>query len=302
MVAATKTKTTKKVVSTGDSTGPVVIIQSHGNQHGRRIAAPDKIIADFTPKSTFEMVPTDKLMIDPNYQRNLDRTRVTTIAHNWDQGKAGVLVVNQRANGNFYVIDGQHRHAAIQRIDNTPEYIFAEVFRGLTPEQEARKFYELDTQRSNLTSGQGFNALANANDPQALEIISVAEALGLTVDYNRGAVPNNLRAYKTLTDIHRRRGALGLTRILKIVSKAWPGNKNMASSQMLFGLEVFFEKYGEKVDEKHLIQVLATTDPTLVYASAHAYNTTISSKIDKAVAMVMFGLYNKNLRKNRLED
>lgn len=259
------------------------------------------IQGDFTPKSTFEWVPTDRLLVDVLYQRNLEKSRVSVMANNWNQSLAGVIMVNLRDNGNYYVMDGQHRHAALQLMENTPEKVWCEVFRGLTPEQEAKHFADQEKRR-NLTTGARFKARVASKDITALEIVEAVTDAGLTVNYMAGPIPGNLRAYGTLTEIHRRRGKHGLARILKTVAGAWPHSEYQGSRPILNGLETFFAKYGDKVNDERLISTLSLTEPHIIVAQAHSITATLSSQISPAITSIIRSLYNKSLRKNRLPE
>lgn len=266
----------------------------------KRRAQPDKIYADFSDKSSFRWVPTDAIYVDRVYQRTLDKGRTTKMAHKWNQNLAGAMVVSKRSNGHFYVVDGQHRHAAIQAMENPPEFVYCQVFEGLTVEEEALLFHDLDTLRRSLTSGQAFTALMAAKDPAALGITRAAEANGLTVDYNRGAVAGNLRAFKTLQLIYHRSGEEMLTRILRVVSQAWPTDPHAGASTVLKGLETFLKRY-PTANHRLLVESLGRTTPGQIDAQARAINGSLmSSAIDKAVSNVILANYNKGKRTGRL--
>lgn len=253
------------------------------------------ITADHQRHSTFEWVPTDKLLIDRSYQRTTDKSRVSVIAHSWNPDLSGVFVVSQRDNGAFYVIDGQHRHAAIQLMSNPPEMVFAEVHRGLTVAQEARLFYELDTKRAGLTTGAEFTALVTAKDPIALGIVRAADEVGMTVDYAKGSAPGNLRAFRTLMEMYKRISHTDFVRVLRVVNNAWPTDPHSGAARVLEGIEVFFQKYPE-ANEKRLTRALSMSNPALIENNARVLKGTLSSAIRVAVAMVIHGLYNKGLK------
>lgn len=256
----------------------------------------DKITATFEPVNyKFSWVPTDALMVD-KYQRKLQKPKIIRMAHNWDQNKLGLFVVNHRtASGQYFVIDGQHRHAAMQLIEDYPTHVYCQVFDNLTYEQEARMFHDLDTQRDNLTPGARFTALLEAKDAIALGIKEVAEETGYNVTYSDSPAVNNLRAYKTLQDIYRRVGPRGLTRILVTTRIAWPNKSEATSEPMLRGLELFFSRF-PNVDDRRLIKVLSATSPMYVIGTARRIQEDLSSVIYTAMAQTIRGIYNKGLR------
>jgi len=259
------------------------------------------IFASFESKSEYRFVPLDKLEIDHAYQRGRDDSRISKMAHAWNQDLCGVIIVNQRANGSLYVIDGQQRVAAMRLTKNSPARVLAQLFTGLTIEQEAELFKDLDTQRLGLTTGSVFAALVVARDPAALEIQDAAHKAGLTLDPKRGDAPNNLRAFGAIMGIHRRSGKDMLARIFKIVSAAWPENRYWGAGNVLKGLEVFLTKYPD-INDRHLIEALARTTPRDIENKARTLSEALSSALSRWVGRVIFGLYNLGLKKNRLPD
>jgi len=262
---------------------------------------PDTIYGNFRTHSTIEPVRISDLKIDHIYQRNPDRERMSIMAHNWDQDKVGVIVVNHRDDGTYYVIDGQQRVGAISRIVNRPETMLAQVFTGLTGEQEAELFYELDTQRKSLTRGALFQALVAAKDQSAMEIVEAATAAGLTAEYHRGNVLNNLRSFGALMDVHRRVGKDDLAKILRIIAKAWPDAKHSGSGSVILGLEKFFQRY-PKASESHLIEALSRTTQRQIDNNARALNSAMSGALGQWTARVILSLYNRGMKTNRLAN
>lgn len=258
------------------------------------------IVGDFSARYSYGFVPTEELLVDRTYQRELESKRVTYMARNWDQDLAGELVVSLRDNGKFYVIDGQHRHGSVQLMSNPPSQMFCRIYTGLTVADEARLFRDLDTKRRGLTTGAAFKAALAAGEQFAVDISAAAAAAGMTAEYGRKA-PGNIRAFKTVADIHRRRGSEFLTRVLSIVNKAWPDNQNAANSSVLYGLEVLLVKF-PFADDARLTQILRERDPAWVETQGRIMNGTLSSAIASAVAFVIYQLYNKGMRSRKLPD
>jgi len=261
----------------------------------------DRIIANFKRRYTYRWLPFDQLKIDRSYQRRLQPRRSSSMAHNWNTDKENALVVNRRVNGTYFIVDGQHTYEALSAIENHPPRVYCKVFTGLTLEEEAQLFHDLDNERENLTPGASFKALVVAKDPAALEITRVAESVGLTVNYDRGPVPGNVRAFKSLQDIYRRGGSKGLERILRICHSAWPNNNDSTSSTLMRGLEIFLNQYGNKMDEHRLIETLSKHQPGAVVNMARNIDATLSSTIYPATAMAIKVIYNKKLTRNRLD-
>jgi hypothetical protein len=121
----------------------------------------------------------DILKIHPAYQRDLITKKVKEITANWSWVAAGVIVIGER-NGEFWVIDGQHRVQAAKRrsdITNLP----CIVFQTENIKQEAVGFLDLNTGRKPVTSLGKFKALIAAGDDSACIVNKTLLSLGVTI-------------------------------------------------------------------------------------------------------------------------
>lgn len=85
----------------------------------------------------FAVVALDELHIDKSYQRSL-QNHVKIIARDWNPTKCDPLKINFRADGLFYVWDGQHRLEAARL--RGIKYLLCDIVVGLTQSQEAELF------------------------------------------------------------------------------------------------------------------------------------------------------------------
>jgi hypothetical protein len=268
----------------------------------KRRGQADKITANFSKRSTFKWVPFNLLRVDFSYQRKIQAKKVVTYAHTWDQELLGTLVVSHRKDGFYYIIDGAHRFVALSLIENHPNRMWCEAFEGLTYEEECVKFHNLDNYRDNLTPGASFRALAQGKVPIAVEITAAVNKAGMTVDYSRGPVAGNVRAYKTLQSIYKRSGSNALTKILRVCHGAWPTHTDAANAAMMLGLEIFLDKYEDQITEKALIETLSKYDPAFIVNQGRSIKGTMSSSIYSSVAMAIRSLYNKKRTTKRLPE
>lgn len=276
-------------------------IQSRKPRIIKRRQQRDHITANFKRSSVYRWIPFENLRIDHTYQRRLQSKKIITMAHRWNPDRAGTLVVNKRSDGFYYIVDGQHRFGALQLIDNRPPRVFCEVYDGLTVEQEARLFHDLDSARDNLTRGASFKALVAAKDPSAIAIVAAAARAGMTVDYERGPVVGNVRAYKTLQDIYRRTDDKTLERILRICNLSWPTSTHAAPEPIMRALEILLVKY-PKINDKRLIEVLSRQTPDHVVMLGRQINGTLSSAMYPSVAIVIRNMYNNRMGVTRRLD
>lgn len=144
----------------------------------------------------------DQIFADPAYQRPLDLPRVRKMAAAYDPTLLGVVDVSDRGPAHsprYAVINGQHRRALVLRADpdGLATHLVCNVHRGLTVEQEAALFYDIDRTTRRLSTWDRWNARRAAGDPMIAEIAAVCEQFDL-----RGL----RRAGRRLHRLHRRPG------------------------------------------------------------------------------------------------
>lgn len=268
-----------------------------------RQGKPDRIIANFTRRSHYGWLRYDQLKVDHRYQRSLVIKKAIKMAHTWNPDLDPPWVVNHRLNGGYWIIDAQHRFMALSLIENRPIKVYCQIFEGLTLEEEARYFNNLDNLRDNLTAGASFTSAVVANDdPIVIGINKAAENAGVFVDYRRGPEAGNVRAYKTLQKIYTRKGQDQLTQILRICYRAWPDHRDFANASMMLGLEIFLDKYTNQFSERILIESLSKIDPQYIINQGRVANGSLSSTIYTSVARIIRNVYNKKRTTNRLPE
>lgn len=134
---------------------------------------------------TIKFLHKSQIKVDTTYQRELCLRNVRQIAREWDWSLFGRLTVGERADGSFFVCDGQHRlAAALNRSDI--QQIPCEVFQSSGPAEEARIFLGMNTTHNIVTKIQLFKALVAVGDPVATAVQSTVNELGLTVPKKSG--------------------------------------------------------------------------------------------------------------------
>src|SRR5579872_2634496 len=167
------------------------------------------IVAELLEKqTTIEWLSVSDIGIDMAYQRLPALGKIKAISAHFDQNAVGVLIVSLRDNGQFIIIDGQHRLEAMKKQGIT--HAECKVIQGLTREQEAEIYISCNTVRKNPDALDVFRARLVTQDPVALAINSVVEKCGLRIQFNlhhsRGGkrAPKSLWAVTALEDIYKR--------------------------------------------------------------------------------------------------
>lgn len=207
--------------------------------------------------SKIKQVTIADLKIDYRYQRPLNDSRADTISGGWDPKLAGTISVSQRANGDEYVVDGQHRMFGADR--NGRRTMRAEVFTGLTLAEEAEMFDRLNDARSRVDALTRFRARIMYGDPAAKSVEEIVNSLGATIQKAAGRreEETGVRAVEALTKIYNRTGREGLTWVLEVIRDAWDRiDQTTATARVLGGLEFVFINDRPSADEDRLVRRL----------------------------------------------
>jgi len=213
----------------------------------------------------FELVPLDRLFVDDRYQRPLT-SFARTVAEEYNPALVGTLVVSERSNGKFAVVDGQTRaHGAGE---NDEPVLPCLVYSGLSREQEAELFADLQTKRRGMATYLRFRAALVAKKTEAVAIAALVQSAGFELDVDE--TPHTVKAIAALENVYRRDPAL-LDRTMRVIAAAWP-NPDMeyrASGETIRGLALFLVREA-RVDESRLMDRLASVTPAQLRHRANA--------------------------------
>ena len=120
-------------------------------------------------------IPINKLTVPENTQREFKPSHAKALAAKLDLDMIGLPVVNH-ADGKFWLVDGQHRVAAVrERFDDTVE-LDCEVHENLTPEGMAKLFLGRDNRRA-IVAFEKFKIATVAGYERERAIQRVIEAM-----------------------------------------------------------------------------------------------------------------------------
>jgi len=232
------------------------------------------------------------LFADPTYQRDLDITRVERMSTEYDRTLLGVLEVSARADGRYAIIDGQHRWAVVQRISGTEEHLACQVHTGLTQEDEARLFLEIDTGRRNLTWWDRWRARRGKGDPSVLAIDEVLKRHQLQV--NPAPEDGNIRATKALETIVDDLGDLQLLdSVLIVLTSAFGRTFDAFDGGIMQGVALVLSHYdADELDTDRLVVQLRDIPPRQLRARAIALREAHRGTVPRLCAAVIVERYN----------
>jgi hypothetical protein len=178
-----------------------------------------------------DYVPIADLNVDTSYQRQLYETHVQKILRAYDEDLVDLLHVNVRADGSMWVYDGQHRMEVLRRLGQ--DYAPCAMKHGLTREEEAHLYRQLNSARKHTTRMDDFRAALAEGDPQAKAIDAICREAGFIIRSGGTGQANTLKAVAAAWKAYDR-GVLG--DVLKVVTDAWPGEHEAVDGTVINGM------------------------------------------------------------------
>lgn len=178
-----------------------------------------------------QYMPPAQLLVDATYQRELEtrtsKKLIAEIAEEWDWTLCLPLVVSRRPDQSFYVVDGQHRHAAALKRGDI-QVLPCVIFAAGSVELEAQTFVRLNKKRRPISKLDEFRAAIASGDPEATQIsLALAEA-NLTVAKNTNPSswqPGDVANIAGVERAWRDYGPEASSLALQVVSRAFDGKK-----------------------------------------------------------------------------
>ena len=199
------------------------------------------------------MVLISDLTIDPEAQRKLSMQWVRAHINEFDVDQLGYIVVNVRADGRAYVVDGQHRVELMRAVGWGDQKIHAEIFTGLTQAEEAELFNARNDRRA-VRKFDKFRIDVVAQDAEAMAITRIVQHCGLVVS---DQVRDGIVAIDALQRVYRgggiatvKDGAPALQRTLSTLQEAFGREAASFNGDLIRALGMVYLRYGREIDPK----------------------------------------------------
>lgn len=244
-------------------------------------------------------VPIDAMRVNDHAQRDLNQSRVDRILANLDLEQIGTPTVNQRE-GNFYIIDGQHRVQALRDFGLGAELLQCWTYEGLSEEAEAEMFLKLnDTLAVDLMSKFKVGIQAGREEDCDINRIVLSQGLKIT----REKVDGGIAAIGTVQRVYRRYGGATLGRSLRIIRDSF-GDAGL-EAPVIDGMGRVTAQFNGSLSDDHLVKNLRTMRGGVSGLLNMAETTRRQMGIQKgdAVAANIVAVYNRDKRgKAKLPD
>ena len=240
------------------------------------------------------------LKVDTSYQRIPEEKRIRAIAKNWDDMKANLVHVSHRPDG-YYVIDGNHTRLACERVGRTD--ILCRVHEGLTREDEARLFSELNTTSKKPSFPEILKARASAGYELEKSYLELLEKAGITYTLTACGVHGCvLKCHSALMSVYRKTTQAEMLKALMVARDAANNREEFYQSGFFPGLCLIIVRHTE-LDENRLIdRVRKTTSSQIMeIADKHKRGSAIGGQGQTRYYYEAYvDIYNKGLKKNKL--
>jgi predicted RNA binding protein YcfA (HicA-like mRNA interferase family) len=245
-------------------------------------------------------LPAKALAVDHRYQRAQNSPWVRELASKWDDRLLGILTVSSR-DGGFWILEGQHRIAALMARGEAERKVPCLVFTRLTLKEEADIYLGRSTVRLQTMIAM-FEAKVTAEDPHAMAINRIVREV-YKLQIGQGG-KNNVQAIGTLFRLEE----LGvLAQTFQVWDRAW-GNKvdgtDRTRGPILLAIGVMIRYYGKLLNHDRLgDQLRPFTAPELLHManSRYAAKTAKTSEPNYIVMVDVFrSLYNHRMKDNAL--
>ncbi len=244
-------------------------------------------------KSHLQWVPLGKMTVSIESQGVYRPGHATAIAANLQLEAIGFPVVSKRKDGLYYILDGQHRIAALRIFGFAETDQFqVECYEDLTEAEEAELFLERNTIKPK-SAWDKYHVALTAGRPEELAIDHVVRWAGFTVaSYNRNR-GNTVTAIGTLREIYRRMGPTGLGRTLRITRESY--GEVGATALVLDGMSLLLHRYGKQIVDEELTARLQKEPGGLngIMIPANKLRATLGQPLPHCVAASMASIYNK---------
>ena len=197
--------------------------------------------SDLGPRPRVVWLDLKLLVVDGKYQRDVTavgQTHVNRLRQGWNWNCYQPLIVAERADGTYAVIDGQHRLLAATGhplIDELPCYIVD------APDVAAQAaiFTAVNSRRLSLTSQQKFWSAHAAGDATIVAVEKLCSKVGVTIlrsPPSGDIPPRSILAPFTLQKLHKLCGAPALESSLGLLAETHGETVNGFRSPTIVGL------------------------------------------------------------------
>lgn len=214
------------------------------------------------------------LLIDPDYQRDIVRSRVKSIMAHFERHALAMFIVSRRADGRYYQLDGQQRRDALLQMGYGEMLVWCLVLEDLTPDEESNLFDRLNFDRTPVGAIIRFRNAVTRGDRRQTAIKGLVEGAGWGMPLkSRSRVAAGLLICVTTLewcyDNAVRCDRLGAFKdSLEVAYDAYAGEPAATHGLFVKGLYLVCRDHWQKYDRDRLVEVLRPVHPDVILRQA----------------------------------
>lgn len=251
-----------------------------------------------------EDILVSDIEIDHNVQRDvLNMKKVERLKADWNPAAVGRILISRRKDRSLRCLDGMHRVQAWRELSDNLGEIPAEIYEGLSLEEEAELFLDrnagdkptpLDRYRVGVVGGLRIPS----------EVDKLIHAYGWAVSKYTKGLPGDgtLNCVVALQKLYVYSETQGfetnlLDSALKVIGRAWGTDQNAAQGFVITAVGRFMGEYNGVVDFDRLVHSLREYKGGIVQmiAAARSMANSRNWPLPSAFADLMVETYNKGL-------
>lgn len=235
------------------------------------------------------------LYIDRAYQREENEKKVKEFAANFSWQSCGVIIVMERSDGFYLVVDGQHRVlAAFRRSDIKTMPCL--VFPSTSIASEAECFINTNTSRKPVTAYDKFKASLVSENSMAVELQQICQENGLILRRHSQAVGTITCVAACQRIMRTQGGSNALRRSLSLAAELAAAENINVSDILLTGLSYLDFHIEGGLNNTRLRQQLIKIGAKALVESARKMAYRIDAGGAKSWAEGMLEIVNRSLR------
>lgn len=248
-----------------------------------------------------KVVNAELISSDMRYQRQVSG-RVKKIASDFNPNMVGCVILSQRDDGTYWVVDGQHRvRAVIIAHKNDPTVslkVNALVYHGMTPQDEAEMFAKQHDNTKAPSKPEFFKAKMFAGDEGIAAFKKATEDENVICDFsNAGKKDGYLVCYGAAYEIFKKKGEIEYRNILSMLVEIWDGDKNSLSGNFLKGMSLIREAYGSNMNMRYFAERLRKVPIDQIERHAK----TLDGPVGRRYALAIATAYNDKTKVKKLD-
>lgn len=249
-----------------------------------------------------KMISVDELQIDTDpstkYQRDKTGLVAEIVAH-FKPSALGEVTVSKRADGKYYIVDGQHRWLASKQVGH--RMLRCRVHEGLSTAEEAGLFHELNHKKT-VRAWTDFRSQVLSGDQEAVAIEKCFAARGVSIIGSGCTASVSAQWIFNGCGGATEPGTAALNWALDVYLKAWPAPKNprqWVDGQVLSAIAAIYVRHGDECDASDLVKKLTKTSAAALIGYARTMNSA-GGAVWNRIAWNIVQTYNSGRRSRHL--